>query len=269
MSVIDNHTTILQPFFNYKLISRDIRESYHSFVCSCLNINVNNCKLYDKNNTLISENEIKIILFLSYRKNNVNAYCSNLFSCPPYKINMLDFLIRVGVDYNISEIISNHMIICSEQALLIIKAAIMKDYHTVIQLLQIVNSKGNDDDPIKNICNIVKKFSREIKNFDQNIWKLLLPEVIIRILLEKFRSEYMKNLLFTHKSNILFAKLALYDPIWGVAIKSDNSDTNNILLWRGCNILGYALTAVFQFYSQSNQSKDSEESLYYHLAKFF
>ena len=53
----------------------------------------------------------------------------------------------------------------------------------------------------------------------------------------------IKNILISTKDSIL-VEASPYDKIWGIGMSSNNENIENPLLWRGLNLLGFALMEV-------------------------
>lgn len=243
----ESTTCVISSVFEYNLTNDINKKIYHEFICDKLRLNI------------ITTN---LVLFLTHRRDKSYAYCSNFYFCDSYCVGMLDFLLKLDVDIEIATKISNHVIVCSEQAIMIIKAIIMKDYTTVEDLLNINNpsSETNDND-IKIFCKRIKEIGRRIKNFNQKIWNNYLPEIVIRILLEKFRSNNMKSLIMQDITDVqsVFAEAASYDNIWGIGVDDKELEAHRIISWKGYNMLGYGITAISRYYLQIDQSIEAEE----------
>ena len=53
----------------------------------------------------------------------------------------------------------------------------------------------------------------------------------------------IKNILICTKDSIL-VEASPYDKIWGIGMSANNENIENPLLWRGLNLLGFALMEV-------------------------
>lgn len=53
----------------------------------------------------------------------------------------------------------------------------------------------------------------------------------------------IKNILISTKDSIL-VEASPYDKIWGIGMSANNENIENSLLWRGLNLLGFALMEV-------------------------
>lgn len=91
---------------------------------------------------------------------------------------------------------------------------------------------------------IVKKYGRQVANFDENIWNLHKENLIYTGLLEKFRQNAeLKKILLSTGSSIL-AEASPYDKIWGIGMRKSDKNAYNMNKWQGENSLGKVLMRV-------------------------
>ena len=89
-----------------------------------------------------------------------------------------------------------------------------------------------------------KKLGRQVKGFDPEIWDLHKYEIVKQGSLHKFsQNKEMKNYLLTTKNRVL-VEASPRDRIWGIGMGKSNEKAMNPLLWRGQNLLGFALMEV-------------------------
>lgn len=90
----------------------------------------------------------------------------------------------------------------------------------------------------------IKKYGRQVANFDESIWNLHKENLIYTGLLEKFRQNTeLKKILLSTGSSIL-AEASPYDKIWGIGLSKSNQNAYNIDKWEGENCLGKVLMRV-------------------------
>lgn len=90
----------------------------------------------------------------------------------------------------------------------------------------------------------IKVLGRQVKNFDENIWKKNRYSIILNGNYAKFmQNEDLRLFLISTKDSIL-VEASPYDKIWGIGMSSNNENIENPLLWRGLNLLGFALMEV-------------------------
>lgn len=98
-----------------------------------------------------------------------------------------------------------------------------------------------------------KKLGRLVQHFDAATWDAKKFNIVVKGNLLKF-SQYpkMKEFLINTGNNIIVEASPL-DRIWGIGMGADHEHTENPTLWRGQNLLGYALMEVRDQLKQSIQ----------------
>ena len=90
----------------------------------------------------------------------------------------------------------------------------------------------------------IKKFGRQVSNYNENRWNGIRQIVVYEGLLAKFSQNLnLKDLLKATGDNLL-AECAVKDKIWGVGLSMSDPDRLDITKWRGQNLLGYSLMMV-------------------------
>jgi ribA/ribD-fused uncharacterized protein len=90
----------------------------------------------------------------------------------------------------------------------------------------------------------VKDLGRQIQHFDAQIWDQNKFKFVCKGNYLKFsQNEELKHFLLQTKSKIL-VEASPVDAIWGIGLKEDHPNANNPELWRGENLLGFALMEV-------------------------
>lgn len=121
---------------------------------------------------------------------------------------------------------------CMEQYMMAEKARLFKDVETLEKIMRSNNPKE------------IKVLGRQVKNFDENIWKKNRYSIILNGNYAKFmQNEDLRLFLISTKDSIL-VEASPYDKIWGIGMSSNNENIENPLLWRGLNLLGFALMEV-------------------------
>ncbi|MEQ4924698.1 NADAR family protein [Proteus hauseri] len=89
-----------------------------------------------------------------------------------------------------------------------------------------------------------KALGREVKGFDQAIWEQQRMEIVIRANEAKFsQNRDLAEFLISTGSRIL-VEASPVDKIWGIGLSKQDKEAENPLLWRGLNLLGFALMKV-------------------------
>ena len=89
-----------------------------------------------------------------------------------------------------------------------------------------------------------KAIGREVLGFNQETWNEHRFEIVVSANAAKFSSNpELKNFLINTGSRVL-VEASPVDKIWGIGLAEDNPDCHNPNLWRGTNLLGFALMEV-------------------------
>lgn len=89
-----------------------------------------------------------------------------------------------------------------------------------------------------------KALGREVKGFDQTIWDQQRMEIVIRANEAKFsQNSSMGEFLISTGTRVL-VEASPVDKIWGIGLSEQDKEAENPLLWRGLNLLGFALMKV-------------------------
>ncbi len=90
----------------------------------------------------------------------------------------------------------------------------------------------------------VKDLGRQIQHFDAQIWDQNKFEFVCKGNYLKFsQNQELKHFLLQTKNKIL-VEASPVDTIWGIGLKEDHPNAYNPELWRGENLLGFALMEV-------------------------
>lgn len=90
----------------------------------------------------------------------------------------------------------------------------------------------------------IKKFGRQVKNYDDDVWKKKRRQVVYYAILEKFSQnpKLSEKLLATEDS--ILAECAAGDKVWGIGLSRKNPDSQHPEKWSGQNLLGDILMEV-------------------------
>lgn len=126
----------------------------------------------------------------------------------------------------------------AEQFMMAEKARIMGDEETRKKILASTDPKE------------IKALGREVRNFDESIWQNYRMEIVIAGNLHKFMdNEDLREFLLSTGDKIL-VEASPYDTVWGIGMKEDDPDCRNPRLWKGENLLGFALMDVREKFSK-------------------
>ena len=90
----------------------------------------------------------------------------------------------------------------------------------------------------------IKELGRLVSGYDDNYWNGIRQIVVYEGLYAKFsQNEELKRLLQATGRAVL-AECAVKDRIWGIGLSMDDPDRLDRRLWKGQNLLWYALMMV-------------------------
>lgn len=106
----------------------------------------------------------------------------------------------------------------------------------------------------------VKRFGREIRNFDEARWKCERERIVFEGNLAKFtQNPSMENFLLSTGEAIL-VEASPVDRIWGIGLAEENPDVFFPEKWKGLNLLGFALMKVRRHIYRENLRKAEDDS---------
>lgn len=89
-----------------------------------------------------------------------------------------------------------------------------------------------------------KTLGRQVRNFDETIWKNKCYEIVVQGNLHKFtQHQELKEFLLNTKERVL-VEASPVDRIWGIGLTADSEKATNPKCWNGLNLLGFALMEV-------------------------
>lgn len=121
---------------------------------------------------------------------------------------------------------------CAEQYMMAEKARLFGDDEVWHQIME-------SCDPMA-----IKKFGRTVKNFNVDVWERNCREIVKKGNFAKFSqsNQLMEYLLGT--GNKILVEASPKDTICGIGLSEDSPKACNPHLWRGENLLGFALMDV-------------------------
>lgn len=90
----------------------------------------------------------------------------------------------------------------------------------------------------------IKALGRSVSNYNESVWNGMRQILIYKGLLEKFRQNesLLKELQKT--GDAILAECAVQDRIWGIGLSMTDQNRYHMDMWKGQNLLGYALMLV-------------------------
>lgn len=120
----------------------------------------------------------------------------------------------------------------TEHWMMVEKARLFDDKETLSRILQ---AKSPAE---------AKKLGRLVNSFDAKIWDEKKFEIVVEGNFHKFsQNPDLKEFLINTKERVL-VEASPVDNIWGIGLAATNPNVENPLLWKGENLLGYALMVV-------------------------
>ena len=90
----------------------------------------------------------------------------------------------------------------------------------------------------------IKQLGRLVAGYNDHVWNGVRQIVVYNGLLAKFsQNDDLKEKLLATKDSVL-AECAVNDRIWGIGLSMSDPNRNEISMWKGQNLLGYALMMV-------------------------
>lgn len=89
-----------------------------------------------------------------------------------------------------------------------------------------------------------KKWGRQVKNFDQEIWSEQGFQLVSEGNLHKFNQNPDLKAFLLDTGNRVLVEASPVDKIWGIGMAATNENIENPRLWKGKNLLGFALMEV-------------------------
>ncbi len=98
-----------------------------------------------------------------------------------------------------------------------------------------------------------KAFGRKVQNFDGLIWQKHCSEIVVKANLAKFSSNAaMADWLLLTAPKVL-VEASMWDKIWGIGMTAQAPGARDPKLWKGLNLLGFALMETRDGLSQGMQ----------------
>ncbi len=89
-----------------------------------------------------------------------------------------------------------------------------------------------------------KQLGRKVKNFDPKVWDQNKYEIVKQGNLYKFSQHDDLKAFLLGTKNRTIVEASPRDRIWGIGMSQNNEKAQNPNLWRGQNLLGFALMEV-------------------------
>ncbi|MGG8495469.1 NADAR family protein [Tenacibaculum sp. TC6] len=120
----------------------------------------------------------------------------------------------------------------AEHYMMVSKAHVFNDHEVLQEILQV--SHPHD----------AKKLGRKVKNFAPDIWDQHKFDIVVKANYAKFSQNPELKTFLLNTNDRIIVEASPRDRIWGIGMGQSNEKALNPNLWRGHNLLGYALMEV-------------------------
>ena len=168
---------------------------------------------YSKKTFINSPKKLKFVFFWKPNANAVDESCLGQWQPSPFYVD--------GNKYS-----------CAEQYMMAEKARLFGDEEVREEIM-------NTSDP-----KLMKALGRKVRNFDPQVWDKVKYSIVLNGNYYKFtQNKEMMDFLLSTGDKIL-VEASPMDTIWGIAFGKENEKAKNVAMWRGQNLLGFALMEV-------------------------
>nr|WP_202128537.1 NADAR family protein [Paenibacillus dendrobii] len=120
----------------------------------------------------------------------------------------------------------------AEQYMMAEKARLFRDEEIVEQIMMSRHPKQ------------AKDLGRKVRGFDPDVWAEKGYDIVVRGNMAKFsQNPDLEQYLLGTRQRVL-VEASPVDSIWGIGLAADDERIENPLLWKGTNLLGFALMQV-------------------------
>jgi ribA/ribD-fused uncharacterized protein len=137
---------------------------------------------------------------------------------------------------------------CAEQALMYHKALLFHDYETAEKILETSSQRDQ------------KALGRQVRGFDDAIWKNNREPIMRGIIRSKFKETSMRDFLLATAGTRL-VEASPYDKIWGVGLAINDPRVQNPSAWQGSNLLGACLEHVRARYAYMERRDNAQDGV--------
>lgn len=96
-----------------------------------------------------------------------------------------------------------------------------------------------------------KKLGRTVRNFDPVVWDEEKLNIVVEGNRLKFSQDQAMKGYLIGTGNRVLVEASPYDKIWGIGMMQDDEHAENPLMWKGENLLGFALMEVRKILTKS------------------
>lgn len=127
----------------------------------------------------------------------------------------------------------------AEQYMMAQKALLFQDTKTYDEIMEAEHPKK------------YQALGRKVENFSEKIWNQNKYRIVVEGNFYKFsQNQELKDFLIGTNQRVL-VEASPYDAIWGIKMPADDKNIENPLMWKGENLLGFALMEVRDMLKES------------------
>lgn len=89
-----------------------------------------------------------------------------------------------------------------------------------------------------------KALGRQVRGFEEEVWLMHRFEIVVRANQAKFSQNSDLGAFLNQTGSRVLVEASPVDRVWGIGLAQDDEKVNNPNLWRGLNLLGFALMKV-------------------------
>lgn len=120
----------------------------------------------------------------------------------------------------------------AEQYMMASKAQLFGDDEILKQILACDNPKQ------------IKDFGRKVRGFDEAVWNKFKYAIVLLGNWHKFSQNHTLKAFLLSTGDKILVEASPYDNIWGIGLTENCAEAQDPMLWRGQNLLGFALMEV-------------------------
>ena len=129
--------------------------------------------------------------------------------------------------------------ITAEHYMMYGKAMLFKDTEVAEKILKSTNPGA------------AKKLGRAVRGFDQQQWEAACFDIVVAGNVAKFSADQALKTFLLNTGDRVLVEASPVDQIWGIGMAEDHPDCHNPNLWKGDNLLGFALMVARQKLSEN------------------
>ncbi|HOW74988.1 MAG TPA: NADAR family protein [Candidatus Competibacteraceae bacterium] len=134
--------------------------------------------------------------------------------------------------YGVPFVVDGQRYPTAEHYMMAEKAALFSDTVTRVQVLQSPNPGA------------AKALGRQVRGFDETVWLENRFSIVVRANEAKFGQNAELRAFLKQTGSRVLVEASPVDRIWGIGLAQGDEKANNPNLWRGLNLLGFALMQV-------------------------